>query len=199
VNALWATLRGGQRQPWFFWVAAFAGSLLVVLYGLGKGFAASWADLLLLAGALVSGIGYAEGTRLGREIGTTVLACWAPIAALPLALALCAGHLPAHPGQVSLAAWSALLYNALFSAFVGMVFWYRGMAKGGIARIAQLQLAQPFVTLLFSIVLLGERPAWGDWLAAAGVVGCIALAQLGARRGAPASASAIPGNALAAR
>ncbi|SDT88059.1 Permease of the drug/metabolite transporter (DMT) superfamily [Verrucomicrobium sp. GAS474] len=197
VNALWASLRSGQRQTGLFWTAALAGSAIVTGYGLGRsgaGLHLGRADLLLLLAALTCGIGYAEGTRLGREIGTTALTCWVPIAAFLPGVALCLGRLPEHPGAVSTACWLALLYNVLFSSLIGMLFWYRALAKGGIARIGQIQLAQPFVTLVFSIFLLGERPLSGDWLAAGGVVACIAVAQIGARR--TAAGVSLPGEAV---
>jgi len=40
---------------------------------------------------------------------------------------------------------------------LGFVFWYHGLAQGGIARIGQLQLLQPFGGLALSALILGER------------------------------------------
>jgi drug/metabolite transporter (DMT)-like permease len=178
ATALCATLRGGRRQPPLFWTAALAGSLLVVAYGYWKaGDSFRHADLLLLAGAAICGLGYAEGARLGREIGTAVLTCWVPVTAFPLAVLLCWGKLPAHPSAVPWEAWACLFYNALFSVFIGFFFWYRGLAKGGAARVGQLQLAQPFLTLAVSAGLLHETLEASDWLVAGAVVGCVALAQ----------------------
>jgi drug/metabolite transporter (DMT)-like permease len=36
------------------------------------------------------------------------------------------------------------------------VLWYRGLAELGVARASQLQLAQPLLTLIWSVLLLDE-------------------------------------------
>lgn len=52
--------------------------------------------------------------------------------------------------------WLSLLYVSVFSMLVGFVFWYRGLALGGIAGVSQLQLLQPFLGLGLAAMLLGE-------------------------------------------
>jgi drug/metabolite transporter (DMT)-like permease len=152
--------------------------LLVAGYGIVRaGGVLSLADFLLLAAAAVCGIGYAEGTRLTAEIGATRLTCLMPVAALPGALILCWGKWPHAWGEVHAASWLALLYNGLISVFGAFFFWYPAMRRGGAARIGQIQLVQPFLTLASSVFLLNEKLAPSDWLVAAGVVACVAAAQ----------------------
>lgn len=178
ATALFATLRTRRTQPVLFWVAALVGSLIVMAYGfVNGGFHFTSADLLLLLAAGVCGLGYVEGSRLSEEIGTTVLTCWVPLASAPLALVLCWNKLPAHLETVHLSSWLSLLYNGLFSVFIGFLFWYRGLARGGMARIGQIQLAQPFFTLAASALLLHETLSLFDWLTAGAVVACIAITQ----------------------
>ena len=55
--------------------------------------------------------------------------------------------------------------------------WYRGLARGGVARIGQLQLAQPVLTLLWSALILGERFGAGTVAAALAVLGCAGITQ----------------------
>lgn len=61
---------------------------------------------------------------------------------------------------------------------IGFIFWYRGLADGGIASVGQLQFLQPFLGLLLSAALLGEQIS--SYLVAVMilVVSCVA----GARR-----------------
>jgi drug/metabolite transporter (DMT)-like permease len=40
--------------------------------------------------------------------------------------------------------------------FLGFFFWYEGLAIGGIARVSQVQLIQPFCTLVAASILLGD-------------------------------------------
>ena len=43
---------------------------------------------------------------------------------------------------------------------LGFFAWYQGLARGGVARIGRLQLAQPALTLCWSALLLGEQVSW---------------------------------------
>lgn len=74
------------------------------------------------------------------------------------------------------ALWS-LTYVSLFSMFIGFVFWYRGLAQGGIAAIGQLQLLQPFFGLLLSALVLHESIGWPIFIVNMGVVLCVAIAR----------------------
>lgn len=79
-------------------------------------------------------------------------------------------------------AWASLAYVLVFSMLIGFVFWYRGLALGGIAGVGQLQLLQPFLGLMLAAAVLGESIAW-PMLAATGVVVlCVAGARHFARR-----------------
>jgi drug/metabolite transporter (DMT)-like permease len=63
---------------------------------------------------------------------------------------------PSSFANVSLSAWLGLTYVSVFSMLIGFVFWYRGLAMGGIAAVGQLQLVQPFMALCWAAMLLGE-------------------------------------------
>jgi drug/metabolite transporter (DMT)-like permease len=178
ATALAATFTGGWKPSWRFWAAATIGSMLVAGYGVMKsGGALSLADLLLLTAALVCGIGYSEGVRLTAEVGAIRMTCLMPLMALPGALELCWGKWPTVWSDVHAVTWLAFLYNGLVSAFGAFFFWYPALRRGGAARIGQIQLIQPFLTLASSAWMLGEKLALADWLVAAAVVGCVAVAQ----------------------
>jgi drug/metabolite transporter (DMT)-like permease len=81
--------------------------------------------------------------------------CWALLLALPLTLPLAALSWPA--GPIKAAAWWGFAYVGVFSMWLGFFAWYRGLALGGTVRVSQVQLVQPFLSMLFAVPLLGER------------------------------------------
>lgn len=61
------------------------------------------------------------------------------------------------------------------------MFWYRGLALGGIARVEQLQLLQPFFGLALAAALLHERVSPIMIAVTVAVVLCVAGARRFAR------------------
>jgi drug/metabolite transporter (DMT)-like permease len=57
--------------------------------------------------------------------------------------------------------------------FLGFFAWYRGLALGGVARVSQLQLAQPLLALGWCALLLGEPVGPGTLGVAGGVMLCV--------------------------
>jgi drug/metabolite transporter (DMT)-like permease len=180
ATALFAVLRGAERPRPAFWVFSLLGSALVAGYALRSGGAEGSliGDLLMVAAILLCGLGYAEGARLSRRLGGWQVISWALVLSLPVMLPLALVLAPATWAPVGWPALLSLAYVSLFSMLIGFVFWYRGLAQGGIAAVGQLQLLQPFLGLALAATLLGEPVGWGLVGVAAGVVACVA----GARR-----------------
>jgi len=126
----------------------------------------------------VCGLGYAEGARLARTLGGWQVISWALVFSLPLMLPLAALQSPASWAGINLPAWLGLGYVSLFSMLIGFIFWYRGLAQGGIAAVGQLQLLQPFLGLALSAALLGESVTWTMLAAVVVIISCV----FGARR-----------------
>ncbi|WP_414169722.1 DMT family transporter [Streptoverticillium reticulum] len=178
TTAAYAAVRTRTRHAWTFWAAALAGAAVVVAFALlQSGGAPSRGDLLLFAALVVCAAGYAEGGRLAREMPGWQVVGWALVLCLPVAVAGAAVALSAEPARLGWHAVSGLLWLALGSQLLGMVVWYRGMAAIGVARASQLQLAQPLLTLVWSVALLGERLSPAAPAAAVGVLVCIAVTQ----------------------
>lgn len=179
ATAAFGVLRGGERPRPAFWGFSVLGSLLVVGFAVAQGLTASpRGDLLMLLAIVVCGLGYAEGARLSRSLGGWQVICWALVLALPVMLALALYRLPAGLAGITLPAWLSLGYVSLFSMLIGFVFWYRGLAQGGIAAVGQLQLLQPFFGLALAAGLLGEAVS----PAMLGVTVAVILCVAGARR-----------------
>ena len=150
-----------QRPSIGFWLCAGLGSALVVVFAvLRSGHSSgvltiSYADLLLLAAMLCAAVGYCYGGRLAGHMRAEHVICWALIISLPLTLPL---SLYSWPTQaIKSAAWWGFAYVAVFSMWLGFFAWYRGLALGGTVRVSQVQLVQPFLSMLFAIPLLGEK------------------------------------------
>ncbi|CAI1617806.1 carboxylate/amino acid/amine transporter [Serratia proteamaculans] len=174
ATACFGVLRGGERPKAAFWLFSVLGSLLVGAFALSQGAGASWAgDLLMVAAVLLCGLGYAEGAMLTRKLGGWQVISWALVVALPLTAMVAIGAAPADWPQVSVGAWLSLGYISLFSMWIGFIFWYRGLALGGIAAVGQLQLLQPFFGLALAGLVLHETIQPSMPAVMAGVLVCV--------------------------
>lgn len=179
ATAIFAVVRGGERPKPAFWLFSVLGSALVAGFALTQGLAASpIGDTLMLAAVIVCGLGYAEGARLSRRLGGWQVISWALVISLPIMAVLAMVLVPSTFSDIETPAWLGLAYVSLFSMLIGFVFWYRGLAQGGIAAVGQLQLLQPFFGLALAATLLHE-PVTGAMLA---VTVAVILCVVGARK-----------------
>jgi drug/metabolite transporter (DMT)-like permease len=163
-----------------FWVASLGGLAAVLAFLFTSGAvhgALTAADVFLLIAVVLCGLGYAEGGALARELGGARTICWALLLALPVSVPITLAAGIVHPPQVTATAWSAFGYVSVVSMFLGFFAWYGGLARGGVARVGQIQLAQPILTLLWSALLLGETVTPASIAAAVVVLACVVLTQ----------------------
>ncbi len=153
-----------QRPSTGFWLCAALGSALVAAFAVlhaspasaaTAGVSMHGADLLLVAAMLCAAVGYGYGARLSHHMRAEHVICWALVIALPFTLPLAAVTWPGAPLNPS--AWWGFGYLAVFSMWLGFFAWYRGLALGGTVRVSQVQLVQPFLSMLFAVPLLGEQ------------------------------------------
>ncbi|MET9396785.1 DMT family transporter [Kitasatospora sp. NPDC002965] len=167
-----------SRPSRTFWCAALAGAAAVLGFTLVQSHGRpSVADLYLFAALLVCAAGYAEGGRISREIPGWQVIGWAVVVALPVTGLITAGALAVEPVGFGAKAVAGLAYTAAVSQFGGFVLWYRGMAEIGVPKASQLQLAQPLLTLVWSVLLLGEELPAAAPVTAVAVLLCIAVTQ----------------------
>lgn len=178
TTALFSALRTGHRPSRTFWTAALAGAAAVVAFTVQQsGGALTTADMYLFAALLICAAGYTEGGRLARVMPAWHVVGWALVLCLPLGVPAAALALSYEPVHVTAHSVTGLLWVAAGSQFLGLVVWYRGMAAIGIPKASQLQLAQPLLTLVWSVLLLGEHLTAAAPLTAAAVLVCIAVTQ----------------------
>ncbi|MFK7792714.1 MAG: DMT family transporter [Devosiaceae bacterium] len=178
ATALFGALRAGDRPHPAFWFFSLAGSACVAGFALTQGSSASLVgDGLMVGAIIICGLGYAEGGKLARKLGGWQVISWALVLSLPLTLMLAFITRPDTLTTISTPGWVSLGYVSVFSMFVGFVFWYRGLAQGGVAAVSQLQLLQPFFGLLLAAALLREDISPLMAAVSVGVVACVAGAK----------------------
>lgn len=175
-----------ERPGTLFWSLAVLGSLVALAYALrqgGGGFHA--ADLALVAAIASAALGYALGAETSRTLGGWQTISWALVLSLPVNLAIATFTWPATAGSpwtlgadpsgsgaggfevwlasglqairdAGISALAGFAYVSAISMYLGFFPWYRALALGGIARVGQIQLLQPFMTFAASALWLGE-------------------------------------------
>jgi drug/metabolite transporter (DMT)-like permease len=187
ATALVAVAITHERPRPLFWIASVAGAALVIAFSLRQGGGAfSTGDLLLFAAVAVSAIGYAFSGRLTSQMPGWEVISWVLVIALPLSIPAAALTMPADISHISLKPWLGLLYVALFSQWIGFFAWNAGMAMGGIARVSQVQLLQPFVTFALAAFFNDETITLQILLFAAAVVVTVAISTRTRAKAAPA-------------
>ncbi len=178
ATAVFGAWRAGERPSLPFWIWAVVGSGLVVTFALISGTGGlRFADLALLGAVAAAGLGYAEGAVLAKTFGAWQVICWSLVLSVPILLPITLQHLPNSGVVITSSALWGFLYISVFSMFLGFFAWYQGLLLGGIARVGQLQLFQPFLTILASALLLGEKLSIDTLGFAVGVICCVALGK----------------------
>ena len=156
TTALAAAISLRQRPSLGFWACAVLGCVLVLAFAAyrGSGHLVA-ADGLLLLAVLSASIGYVAGARVANEMQAEQVISWVLLIGLPLTLPMMLATWPSAPATAS--AWGGFAYVTLFSMWIGFFAWYRALALGGTVRVSQVQLVQPFLSLLFAVPVLGER------------------------------------------
>lgn len=160
ATAVVAAIVMHQRARLGFWLSACIGAALVVGFSLyratqhGPGLALEWGDVLMLGAVVSAALGYVYGAKVTPTLGAEQVICWVCVLALPVTLP---GAWLTWPEQaVRASSWWALGYVGVFSMWAGFFAWYRGLALGGTLKVSQVQLLQPFLSILAAIPLLGE-------------------------------------------
>ena len=180
ATAVAAVVLARERPSLMFWLAALAGLLCVVVFAAvqGAGHPGPADLLLLLLSVALAAIGYAMGGVLSRSMGGVRVIGWALVLGLPITLPLTLWTWDARGiGTAPVSAWAGLVYVTLVSQYFGFFAWYRGLAQGGVARIGQLQLAQPVLSLGWAALLLHETVSVPAAVAAVAVIACVIITQ----------------------
>jgi drug/metabolite transporter (DMT)-like permease len=188
ATAVAAALRGHERPPASFWVTAAVGAVAAVVFAATRGGLTGLhpSDLLMFGAVAAAAIGYAEGGLLARELGAWQTVSWALVLSAPLMTVLVGVSVAERLPSGTPVQWAALAYLAAVSMFLAFFAWYRGLAIGPMARVGQVQLAQPVMGICWAALLLHEELTWSTVLGGVAVIACAGVA-VRARQGHTAS------------
>jgi len=156
VTASVGALMLKQRPSIGFWMCSLAGLLLVMGFAWWRGATGlQWADGLLLGAAISTSIGYVIGARLSLKMAPEQVISWLLVLCLPVTVPMALVLAPTQ--AISTPAWWGFAYVSTFSMWIGFFAWYRALALGGTLRVSQVQVIQPFISMLTAVPLLGER------------------------------------------
>ncbi len=157
-TALFAVILVKEKPSIRFWISAVVGSATIVIYSIYVGGGTLHiADIALLFAVISAALGYAEGARLAKELGSWRVICYALVLSLPISIPLFCFSVQINAQHNVISAWVGFAYVSVVSMLLAFFAWYRGLELGGIAKIGQLQLLQPFITIFTSAILLSEK------------------------------------------
>lgn len=178
ATAVIGVVRFGERPSIGFWLVSLLGAALVVTYALLKSSGSfTLVDGLLVLGGICACIGYVEGGELSRTMNPRAVISWALVISLPINIVCSYFTFTPSYLDAGAMAWTIFAYLSLFPMYLGFFFWYEGLAVGGIARVSQVQLIQPFCTLFAANILLGEPLTWMNLVFAVLVVSTVILGK----------------------
>jgi drug/metabolite transporter (DMT)-like permease len=173
-----AVLLARERPSGAYWACSAVGFAAVVAYVVHEGGGTlHGADALLILAVLAAAVGYAEGALLSRQLGGWQVICWALVLGAPVTWTvtiIAAGRTGLHATGPQ---WAAFGYTAVFSMFLGFFAWYAGMARAGIAKASQVQLAQPALSMVWGWPLLGEPLSMAAVVAIIVVLSAVAVGR----------------------
>jgi drug/metabolite transporter (DMT)-like permease len=171
-------IRFGERPSLGFWLVSLLGAALVVIYALLKSSGSfTLVDGLLVLGGICACVAYVEGGELSRKMNPRAVISWALVISLPINIVLSYFTFESTYVDAGTFPWIIFIYLSLFPMFLGFFFWYEGLAIGGIARVSQVQLMQPFCTLVAASILLGDSLTWMNIIFAILVVSTVILGK----------------------
>ena len=118
--------------------------------------------LLTASGALVWAIGQIMYKRISSQIDGLTGIAWIGVIAAPQMLI---GSMIFETGQVdalmnaSWVGWASVVYLGLIMTVVGYGIWFTVLARNPVSHVMPVLLVLPVFTILFSVLLLGERPS----------------------------------------
>lgn len=193
ATAAAAVFVAGEGPSPFFWAMSALGAALVVAFSLpADELLPVRGDLYLLAAVAICGAGYALAGSLSRRMPGWEVISWAVAVSLPILTPAALLLWPEHAATVPWPSWAGLAYLALVSQYIGFWLWNTALAAGGVARIAQLQLLQPFATLAIAALMLGETIGLRTIFFAVAIMAVVALGVRARVHRPPATPTVVP-------
>jgi drug/metabolite transporter (DMT)-like permease len=179
ATAAAAAIFAHERPSPAFWLASLAGAgiVLIFVFRRNDGVAFGAGDLFLLGMVATGALGYTLSGRLTARMPGWEVISWQVALLLPV-FALATFLLwPADILQVQPLAWAGLAYVSFVSQYTAFFVFNAGLAMGGIARVGQMSLLQPFLIVAMAWPINGEPISVETLGFAAAVVATVLLGQ----------------------
>ena len=140
-------------------IALVGEGILITFRTAGIATASLTGDLMVLASVMFVSTSYVTGGRSSSRIGSWATTAWSiSIAGLMLIPVLLWRLATVHfaPLHASSTSWLAILYLVVFTSIVGWAAWFGAIGQAGVTKIAPIQFAQPIVSLLIAVAIVGE-------------------------------------------
>ena len=140
-------------------IALIGEGILIAFRTTGNATSSLTGDLMVLASVMFVSTGYVIGGRSSSRIGSWATTTWSiSLAAVMLVPILVWRLVTIHfaPLHASSTSWVAVLYLVVFTTIVGWAAWYGAIGQAGVVHIAPIQFAQPIVSLLIAVTIVGE-------------------------------------------
>jgi drug/metabolite transporter (DMT)-like permease len=175
IAAVWIA---GERPSIWFWILGVVGAAIVAIYPLrGGDVDVVTGDVWLALAVILTGVGYALSGTVSRTLPGWQVIAWALVLTLPMSLVASVALWPPDATTVRWTSWAGLLYTGIVVQFIAYALWNVALAVGGVARVGQLQVLQPFFTIAIAAIVLGETVGPDTVLFAAAVVFVVALSR----------------------
>jgi drug/metabolite transporter (DMT)-like permease len=179
ATAATAAIFAHERPSFGFWVASIIGAIFVLTFMLrrsgGETFSAG--DLFLLGTVASGAVGYTLSGRLAALMPGWEVISWQVVIFLPFAALATFAIWPPSISSTSFSAWAGLAYVGFISQFMAFFVFNAAMAIGGIARVGQIMLLQPFVIVALALLVNGEPINAETMIFAAAVVATVLIGQ----------------------
>jgi drug/metabolite transporter (DMT)-like permease len=148
----------GERPTKLFWALSVLGAALVVIFALRQSgdFSFHKGDFILFGAVFAASTAYVFSGKLSKNRPGWEVVSWALLPMFPFMLIGFLYTFPANFLELKPSTYWGLAYVILISQYFGFFPWNAGLAMGGIARVGQMMLIMPFITLVFSSYFLGE-------------------------------------------
>jgi drug/metabolite transporter (DMT)-like permease len=179
ATAAAAAIFAHERPSRGFWLASAIGAIIVLTFMLrrsgGKPFSAG--DLFLLGTVASGALGYTFSGRLAARMPGWEVISWQVVIFLPLAALATFALWPANIVSVSISSWAGLGYVGFVSQYTAFFVFNAALAIGGIARVGQVMLLQPFAIVALALPVNGEPINVETILFATAVVATVLIGQ----------------------
>ena len=179
ATAAAAAIFAHERPSLGFWLASVAGAIIVVIFIFRRSGSIifSAGDLFLLGTVASGALGYTFSGRLAARMPGWEVISWQVVIFLPLAAVATFALWPADIASVSIWPWAGLGYVGFVSQYTAFFVFNAALAIGGIARVGQVMLLQPFAIVALALPVNGEPINVETILFAAAVVATVLIGQ----------------------